>query len=205
MCFEILQSKGKMSTSKIFIKKIFTAKLLAKDLWFLMTRSPKISGVFRDKSISRTFMEKIMMVTTAVNGCVYCEWFHAKQAVESGISEQEVRNMLNLQFQADTTEFETVALLYAQHFAETNRNPDLEMTKKLFDYYGEKTANHIILVIRMIYFGNLYGNTWDAVISRFRGVPAPNSNIIFEFFYFLINAPLMVPAMIFMKLEKKKI
>lgn len=193
-----------MSTSNIYEKKIFTAKLLAKDLWFLLTHSPKISGVFKDKNISRTFIEKIMMVTTAVNGCVYCEWFHAKQAVESGISEQEVRNMLNLQFQADATEFETAALLYAQHFAETDRNPDAAMTDRLFDYYGEKTANHIILVIRMIYFGNLYGNTWDAVISRFRGMSVPNSNIIFEFFYFLVNAPLMFPAMILMKFEKKK-
>lgn len=146
-----------------------------------------------------------MMVTTAVNGCVYCEWFHAKQAVESGISEEEVRNILSLQFHANATEFETMALLYAQHFAETDRNPDAAMTNKLFDYYGEKTANHIILVIRMIYFGNLYGNTWDAVISRFKGVSVPNSNIIFEFFYFLVNAPLMFPAMLLMKLEKKKI
>ena len=194
-----------MSTSRIYDKKIFTAKLLAKDLWFLMTHSPKIIGVFRDKNISRTFIEKIMMVTTAVNGCVYCEWFHAKQAVESGISEEEVRNILSLQFHANATEFETMALLYAQHFAETDRNPDAAMTNKLFDYYGEKTANHIILVIRMIYFGNLYGNTWDAVISRFKGVSVPNSNIIFEFFYFLFNAPLMFPVMLLMKLEKKKI
>jgi len=194
-----------MSKDNIYDKKIFTAEILAKDLWFLTINSPKIFGVFRDKNISRTFIEKIMMVTTAVNGCIYCEWFHAKQAVESGISEAEVRNLLKLQFQADATEFETVALLYAQHFAETNRNPDPAMTKKLFDYYGEKTANHIILVIRMIYFGNLYGNTWDAVISRFRGVSVPNSNIIFEVVYFLINAPLMFPAMILMKLEKKKI
>lgn len=193
-----------MSTSNIYEKKIFTAEILAKDIGFLIKSLPKIVGIFRDKKITRTFIEKIMMVTTAVNGCIYCSWFHAKQAVESGISEEEVRNMLNLQFHADPTEFETVALLYAQHFAETNRNPDLAMTEKLFDYYGEETANHIILVIRMIYFGNLYGNTWDAVISRFKGLPAQNSNIIFEFFYFLINAPIMFPAMIFMKLDKKK-
>jgi hypothetical protein len=113
--------------------------------------------------------------------------------------------MLNLQFQADATEFETIALLYAQHFAETNRNPDPAMTKKLFDFYGEKTAHHIILFIRMIFFGNLYGNTWDAVLSRFRGVSVPNSNIIFEFLYFLLNAPIMFPLMIFMKLDRKKI
>lgn len=194
-----------MRTSNIFDKKIFTAEIMAKDIGFLLLNSPKIIEVIRDKKITRAFIEKIMTVTTAVNGCVYCTWFHAKQAIESGISEEEVRNMLNLQFQADATEFETMALLYAQHFAETNRNPDPAMTKKLFDYYGEKTANQITLFIRMIFFGNLYGNTWEAVLSRFRGVPAPNSNIIFEFVYFLLNAPIMFPAMIFMKLDKKNI
>lgn len=194
-----------MRTSNIFDKKIFTAEIMAKDIGFLLLNSPKIIEVIRDKKITRAFIEKIMTVTTAVNGCVYCTWFHAKQAIESGISEEEVRNMLNLQFQADATEFETMALLYAQHFAETNRNPDPAMTKNLFDYYGEKTANQITLFIRMIFFGNLYGNTWEAVLSRFRGVPAPNSNIIFEFVYFLLNAPIMFPAMIFMKLDKKNI
>lgn len=194
-----------MGTSNIFDKKIFTAEIMAKDIGFLLLNSPKIIEVIRDKKITRVFIEKIMTVTTAVNGCVYCTWFHAKQAIESGISEEEVRNMLNLQFQADATEFETMALLYAQHFAETNRNPDPAMTKNLFDYYGEKTANQITLFIRMIFFGNLYGNTWEAVLSRFRGVPAPNSNIIFEFVYFLLNAPIMFPAMIFMKLDKKNI
>ena len=179
-----------MGTSNIFDKKIFTAEIMAKDIGFLLLNSSKIIEVIRDKKITRAFIEKIMTVTTAVNGCVYCTWFHAKQAIESGISEEEVRNMLNLQFQADATEFETMALLYAQHFAETNRNPDPAMTKNLFDYYGEKTANQITLFIRMIFFGNLYGNTWEAVLSRFRGVPAPNSNIIFEFVYFLLNAPI---------------
>ncbi|MGB7294323.1 MAG: carboxymuconolactone decarboxylase family protein [Candidatus Aminicenantales bacterium] len=86
----------------------------------------------RNKEISRTFIEKIMTVTTAVNGCRYCAWFHAQRAVESGISQEEIRNMLNLQFQADASEFELIALLYAQHYAETDRKPGREMTAKLF-------------------------------------------------------------------------
>jgi hypothetical protein len=44
------------------------------------------------------------------------------------------------------------------------------MKRKLFDYYGGNMARHII-IIRLIFFGN-YGNTWDAVISRFKGKPA---------------------------------
>jgi hypothetical protein len=143
------------------------------------------------------------VVTTAVNGCVYCSWFHSKKALETGMSEEEVKNMMSLQFQASATEFELMALQYAQHFAETDRKPDPDMTIRLFDYYGEKTARHIIHVIRMIFFGNLYGNTWDAVISRFKGTPAPNSKVIFEIIFFLLNFIIMIPIIMIMKRDKK--
>jgi len=133
-------------------------------------------------------MEKVMTVVTAVNGCTYCAWFHAKQAVTSGISEKEVKNMLNLLFEADASDFEMPALLYAKHYAETNRNPDEVMTKNLFDFYEERTAKHIILMIRMIFFGNLSGNTCDAFLSRLKGNKAKNSNTIFEALFFIVNA-----------------
>ena len=176
-----------------FDRKIFTLKLLFVDLGFLLGKTPQIITALRNREIGKSFMEKIMTIVTAVNGCTYCTWFHAKQAVSTGISEEEVKNMLNLQFKADASDYEIIGLLYAQHYAETNRNPDKEMTDKLFMFYGEKTANHIILFIRMIFFGNLDGNTFDAFLSRLKGNKAENSNVIFEFFFFIIHAPIMLP------------
>lgn len=187
-----------------FDRKVFTAKVFFGDLFFLISRSPKIVGAFFNKKISKAFMEKIMTVSTAVNGCVYCEWFHAKQAVSSGISEEEIKNMLNLQFQADASDFEIPGLLYTQHFAETSRNPDPEMTQRLTDFYGKKTAHDVYLFIRIIYFGNLIGNTWDAVLSRFKGNPAPGSKLWFEFVFFLFFFLPMFPAMFLMKRDAKK-
>ena len=178
-----------------FDRKIFTFISLHKDLGFLLYKSPKIIGALRNEKISKAFMEKIMTIVTAVNGCSYCSWFHAKQAIASGISEEEVKNMMKLQFEADTTDFEITGLLYAQHYAETNRNPDQAMTDTLFEYYGKKTANHIILFIRMILFGNLYGNTFDAFLSRLKGNKAKNSNIVFETIFFLINALIFLPIL----------
>jgi AhpD family alkylhydroperoxidase len=182
-----------------FDKKIFTAKIFFTDLGFLISYGPKFRAAIRNEKISRAFIEKIMSVTTAVNGCTYCTWYHAKLAVESGISDDEVKNMLNLQFQADASDFELTALLYAQHYAETNRNPDEEMTAKLVADYGEETATHILLFIRGIFFGNLLGNTWDAVLSRLKGNPAENSSVIFEIFFFLLTFMVMIPAMILSK------
>ena len=186
-----------------FDRKIYSADLLIKDFGFLIWNIPKMIGISREKKITKKFMEKIMTVTTAVNGCTYCSWFHAKQALASGITEEEIKNMMNLQFQADAKESELMALLYAQHYAETNRKPDAEMNKKLVDYYGDKTANDVILVIRMIFFGNLYGNTWDAVLSRFKRDPAKGSNILFELIFFLLNFWVMFPMMWLMNKENR--
>ncbi len=150
--------------------------------------------VFFSKEIDNIFREKIMTVVTAVNGCTYCSWFHAKVAVSSGMTEEEVKEMMNLQFNTNTNKRELAALLYAQHYAESNRKTDEVMENKLIETYGDKTARQIKLIIRLIFFANLQGNTFDAFISRVKGIPAKNSNAIFEFLFFLINIPFVLPV-----------
>lgn len=177
-----------------FDKRIFTAGILGRDMRFLLGSAPKMAGLARNPLISRPFMERIMTVVTAVNGCLYCSWFHARQAAESGMSEEEVRNLFDLQFHTDASAFELPALLFAQHYAETNRNPSAEMTRMLVDHYGDETAEHVMLVIRMIFFGNLLGNTFDAFLSRMRGNPAGDSNAVFETLFFAATAWFMWPA-----------
>jgi len=187
-----------------FEKRIFTPGLLRNDVAYLLTHAPSLIGAARDENITRTFVEKIMTVTTAVNECTYCAWFHAKAAVASGIGAEEVKSLLDLQFQTTASDFEIMALLYAQHYAETNRQPETRMTARLFDTYGQRTAKHIVLVIRMISFGNLLGNTWDAVLSRFKGRPAPESNVAFELVFFLLTFWFMFPVMWLMKSDDEK-
>jgi len=111
--------------------------------------------------------------------------------------------MLNLQFHADAPERELLALLFAQHFAETGSRPDPEMTGQLFDFYGKSQASNILLAIRAATFGNLYFNTWGAVLSRFRGEPAENSQLIFELCYFVLNFIIILPFVIMRKLDKQ--
>ena len=74
-----------------FQKRIFTPGLFLNDVGFLLIHSPSIVGAAHDQNISRTFVEKIMTVTTAVNECTYCAWYHAKAAVASGIGTEEVK------------------------------------------------------------------------------------------------------------------
>jgi len=175
---------------KQFGRKIYNLKLLVTDILFLLKALPKFKALKKDIAMTEVFREKIMTVVSAVNGCIYCKWFHAKMAVKSGIPAADVKKLLVAQFDTVATDFEINALLFAQHYAETNRNPDSEMHKRLIDFYGEKTADNILTVIRMIFFGNLYGNTLDSFVSRLKGVKAENSSFLFESLFFIFNFPI---------------
>ncbi len=104
----------------------------------MLTHMSQIGKTMR--TLDRVFVEKIMTVVTAVNGCVYCAWFHARQAAASGISSEEVRNMLNLQFRADAAEEEVPALVYAQHYAETGCNPTRRCSRAGGLLWGRESA-----------------------------------------------------------------
>jgi AhpD family alkylhydroperoxidase len=188
-----------------FRKRIFTAGTFFNDLGYLLWKLPKIISLFTSKQNPRHLIEKILIVTDAVNECTYCSWLDAKLAMKNGVSEEEIRNMLKLEFHTDAAESELNALLFAQHYAESNGNPDPQMIRKLFDCYGEKTAKNIMLAIRTVTFGNLYFNTWSAIMSRFKGKPAPNSNVLFEMLYFLLNFVIILPFVILRKLDRTAI
>lgn len=189
----------------VFTKRIFTAKSFFSELGFVVWNLPGILRVFLSKRDAKHLYEKAVIVTDAVNGCVYCSWLDAKLAMKRGISEEEIKDMLKLQFHTSVNDYELTALLFSQHYAETNGIPEPEMTSELFDFYGDKVAKDIILIIRATTFGNLYFNTWGAVISRFRGRPAPNSNVFFEIAYFLLNSIIILPVVIVRKLDSKAI
>lgn len=189
---------------KGYSKKIFTAKMFFADFGFLIWHLPQLVKVFTNKKIEK-LIGKILIVTDAVNECMYCSWLDAKLAIKNGISEEEVKNMMNLEFQTSVSNYEWPALIFAQDFAENNRKADVEMLKTLTSHYGEKTTKDILLAIRAVIFGNLYFNTWGAFLSRLKGKPAPNSNLIFELVYFICNFVIIIPFVVLRKLDRNAI
>ncbi len=115
--------------------------------------------------ISHKFRERLMLAVTAVNDCKYCSYFHTKQALKSGLSQEEVDALL-AGIVANCPEDENIALIYAQYWAESNAKPDADAVNKLKEIYGEEKAQAIELILRMIRMGNLSGNTWDYFLYR---------------------------------------
>ena len=106
-----------------------------------------------------------MLAVTAVEGCRYCSYFHTKQALKSGVTPEEISRLLSGDI-ANCPEDEALAVIYAQHWAESNACPDQEAVERLRETYGPDKVEAVHLMLRMIRLGNLLGNTWDYLLYR---------------------------------------
>lgn len=68
------------------------------------------------------------------------------------------------------------------------------MVERLDAFYGDWTASDIMLLIRMISFGNLLGNTFDAFPARLKGQKPENSSALLELMFWVATFWLMLPA-----------
>ncbi|MCJ7521330.1 MAG: carboxymuconolactone decarboxylase family protein, partial [Dehalococcoidia bacterium] len=128
------------------------------DIFFLTKNLRQIRGVMRGDLISSAFRERLMLLVTSVYGCRYCSWFHTREALRSGVDKDEISSLLAGSVD-DCPQDEAVALLYAQHWADSDTRPDPEACARLEQAYGAEKAGMINLVLRINRVGNLSGNT----------------------------------------------
>ena len=138
-----------------------------------MTRTKK------SKDLSPEFIERIMMAVTEVNGCAICSYAHTKMALEIGMSNEEIQNILSGVME-DIPPDETAGVMFAQHYADSRGKPSKEAWKHIVEIYGLSKAKGILGAIRMIMVGNIYGIPWSSFFNRFRGKPDKRSNILYE-------------------------
>jgi AhpD family alkylhydroperoxidase len=135
------------------------------DMIFLLKKSGRMRDLMRGKMLSEAFRERLMLAVISVYGCRYCNWAHTREALKSGVTQEEIAQLLKGSIDSCPDE-EAVAVLYAQHWADSDTKPDQEAINRLVETYGLKKAENIDLVLRMIRVGNLTGNTWDAFLAR---------------------------------------
>ena len=118
------------------------------------------------RSAPADFRERLMLAVTAVNGCRYCSYFHARQALRAGVPDEHLQALLAGDLPQVAPAFELPALCYAQHWAEQNGLPDPQAAANMRAVYGEAQAAAIEIVLRMIRIGNLLGNSADYLLYR---------------------------------------
>lgn len=121
----------------------------------------------RNDLLDEPFIERIMLAVTEVNGCLFCSYAHTKMALEAGMSNEEIQNML-AGVSDDVPEEEMSAVVFSQHYAETRGNPSKKSWERLVEVYGLPKAKGILGAIRIMMFGNSAGVAWGSFVSRFR-------------------------------------
>jgi len=155
-----------MINAKSFNRRYYRSlREIIADTKKIFSQRTQIKVLMRNELISDAFRERIMLAVTEVNGCRYCQYAHAKMALDSGLSQKEIDDLSAGVFHNCPPE-EVPALLYAQHWAEENGQPSPETRQEVVDIYDKSTVKAIDLAMRMIRIGNLLGNTWDYVLFR---------------------------------------
>jgi AhpD family alkylhydroperoxidase len=166
--FETVRDRGQpvsgIATDK-FMKRTYKLGEFFADNYFLAKNIRNISRVTRKKLIPNAFRERLMLSVTSVYGCRYCCWAHTREALKSGVGQEEIAGLLTGSVD-NCPEDEAIALLYAQHWADSDARPDPEAVGRLEEAYGAEKAEAINLILRMIRVGNLTGNTWDRFLYR---------------------------------------
>ncbi len=143
-------------------------------------RTIKYTRIARKKGeLSRQSIERLMLAVTEVNGCAACAWAHTKAALESGMSGEEIRSMLQGEVEQVPVD-DMAAVMFAQHYADTRGNPSRAAWQRVVDEYGLSKAWGILGAIRMIMIGNAYGIAGGALSNRLRGQPDPQSGLLYE-------------------------
>lgn len=135
------------------------------DARIIFSKRKNIHTLMQGELITPAFRERIMLAVTTVNQCRYCSYAHSREALSKGISQGELDELGRGVFSGSPPN-EVPALLYAQHWAETNGLPEDRLRNKMISTYGENTVDLMELAMRMIRSGNLLGNTFDYLLHR---------------------------------------
>jgi AhpD family alkylhydroperoxidase len=135
------------------------------DLWRIFSSRKRIRTLMRGDRIPPAFRERIMLTVTAVNRCRYCSYAHSREALARGIPQKEIESLAEGMF-AGSPAREVPALLYAQHWAERDGQPEQDIREKVVAACGSEEVQLMEMAMRLIRAGNLLGNTFDYFLHR---------------------------------------
>jgi AhpD family alkylhydroperoxidase len=136
-----------------------------RDVGFLVANRKRVRAILRGQTLSASFRERLMLAVTRVNQCRYCTRFHSKAALSAGMAREQIEAILQGEYQ-DCPAEELAAILYAEHWAETEGRPDAEARDRVVQTYGSAMAEAIDTALRIVKAGNYTGNTLDYLLYR---------------------------------------
>jgi AhpD family alkylhydroperoxidase len=175
-----------------FHKRVFTLPQLLRITLQAGIRLPLLGKALIAPATSRKLREQVMLACTSVNDCRYCAWAHTHLALKNGVDIDQLNALLAAPDQPLASEREGIAMLYAQHFAEQLGKPSTEARQRLNSVFSRAEVREIHAYLYAIYFANLSGNTFDALLLRLQGKGAENSNLLTEVISSALSAPVLI-------------
>lgn len=172
--------------SRFFSRRSYTFKLFFRDIGRVIGNLGSIHKTMQHASITPRFAEHVMLAVTAVNGCRYCSYVHARMALEAGCSVKEIAKLLTSNGSEIPVD-EAIAIAFAHHYADSGGNPERFALVRLMKTYGLQKSRDIVNFTYMITIGNYMGNTIDAFRSRLNGIPPELGSPLMEFIVYVIG------------------
>lgn len=139
----------------------------------------KINGNNKSKLVDPHFVRHLQLAVTEVNGCPACSYQHTKMALRDGMSGKEISSFLRGGADYIQPE-EAIAILFAQHFADSRGYPKKYAYDSIVKEYGEEAAQIILSATQVMISGNMYGILYSAFQSRLKGKPFKGSSLFYE-------------------------
>lgn len=181
---------------KNFAKRTFSLPLLARSLTAATVHSPVLLVALIRPATSRALREKVMLAVSSVNDCRYCNRVHTGLALANGVDLDELHHVLDHGTFGQVGSRDATAILFAQHFAATARQPTAEARAALAREFTARQRAEIMAYIHGIYFLNLSGNSYDAWLARFAGRKVEAGHPLAE----AIVAVLLAPSLALVRL-----
>jgi AhpD family alkylhydroperoxidase len=118
-----------------------------KDFAFILLPPTRLLGLLF--GIDRALRERVMLAVSEVNGCRWCSYIHAREALRAGITQSEIDGLLAAAYDHVPKEHLT-AVLFAQHWADSQGEVETEAMVRLEESYDARTVRNILLSIRFI-------------------------------------------------------
>ncbi len=150
-------------------------------LGFLILKSLKKKKVMNFK-----LKERIMLAVTEVNGCVLCSYVHTKLALNGGMTDLEIKELLAGDLDNVPAE-ESVAVLFAKDYAFNKETVDPKFYAKLIEKYGKYKAKAILSACEVITMTNSMGISLGLLKETLTFRHVKQSNVLNEFFIPLLT------------------
>lgn len=178
-------------TSRVFkvteqLKNIFCG---AKG-FVLLKKSKKL------RLMNKKLKERIMLAVTSVNGCNMCSYVHTKVALKSGMTSEQIKDLL-VGNDTYVPKEDAVAVAFALHFADSQESPDEEAIERIINEYGIDKAQLIFAACQMITMTNGMGIGLDNFYHRIQFRRNKASNILIELFNPLLTMLLFLPFVVY--------